>query len=167
MDLGRPGKGVKVDFWLRTEWFVFYCVFFLAIPQQIRSRSGSALLQSQSSTEDTKEEPPEVKQEPDDPSAQVTAPKPASEDVNEMKARRDEEERERERREREREREKEKEKEREREKEKEKEKEREREKQKQKESEKERESKEKEKGKHEDGRKKEAEVIKQLKAELK
>uniref|UniRef100_A0A8B9MPL6 E3 ubiquitin protein ligase n=1 Tax=Accipiter nisus TaxID=211598 RepID=A0A8B9MPL6_9AVES len=118
-------------------------------------------------TEDTKEEPPEIKQEPDDPSAQVTAPKPASEDVNEMKARRDEEERERERREREREREKEREKEREREKEKEKEKEREREKQKQKESEKERESKEKEKGKHEDGRKKEAEVIKQLKAELK
>ncbi|NXY25653.1 BRE1A ligase, partial [Atrichornis clamosus] len=134
---------------------------------KIRSRSGSALLQSQSSTEDTKEEPPEVKQEPDDPSAQGSVPKAASEDVNEMKARRDEEERERERREREREREKEKEKEREREKEKEKEKEREREKQKQKESEKERESKEKEKGKHEDGRKKEAEVIKQLKAELK
>ncbi|NWV85082.1 BRE1A ligase, partial [Dasyornis broadbenti] len=134
---------------------------------KIRSRSGSALLQSQSSTEDTKEEPPEIKQEPDDPSAQVSVPKAASEDVNEMKARRDEEERERERREREREREKEKEKEREREKEKEKEKEREREKQKQKESEKERESKEKEKGKHEDGRKKEAEVIKQLKAELK
>ncbi|KAM6035180.1 E3 ubiquitin-protein ligase BRE1A isoform 1-T3 [Theristicus caerulescens] len=134
---------------------------------KIRSRSGSALLQSQSSTEDTKEEPPEIKQEPDDPSAQVSVPKAASEDINEMKARRDEEERERERREREREREKEKEKEREREKEKEKEKEREREKQKQKESEKERESKEKEKGKHEDGRKKEAEVIKQLKAELK
>ncbi|NXF00126.1 BRE1A ligase, partial [Menura novaehollandiae] len=134
---------------------------------KIRSRSGSALLQSQSSTEDTKEEPPEIKQEPDDPSAQASVPKAASEDVNEMKARRDEEERERERREREREREKEKEKEREREKEKEKEKEREREKQKQKESEKERESKEKEKGKHEDGRKKEAEVIKQLKAELK
>uniref|UniRef100_A0A8C5TWV4 E3 ubiquitin protein ligase n=1 Tax=Malurus cyaneus samueli TaxID=2593467 RepID=A0A8C5TWV4_9PASS len=134
---------------------------------KIRSRSGSALLQSQSSTEDTKEEPPEIKQEPDDPSAQVSVSKAASEDVNEMKARRDEEERERERREREREREKEKEKEREREKEKEKEKEREREKQKQKESEKERESKEKEKGKHEDGRKKEAEVIKQLKAELK
>ncbi|NXA68470.1 BRE1A ligase, partial [Mohoua ochrocephala] len=133
---------------------------------KIRSRSGSALLQSQSSTEDTKEEPPEIKQEPDDPSAQVSVPKAASKDVNEMKARRDEEERERERREREREREK-KEKEREREKEKEKEKEREREKQKQKESEKERESKEKEKGKHEDGRKKEAEVIKQLKAELK
>ncbi|NWV06822.1 BRE1A ligase, partial [Ptilonorhynchus violaceus] len=134
---------------------------------KIRSRSGSALLQSQSSTEDTKEEPAEIKQEPEDPSAQVSVPKAASEDVNEMKARRDEEERERERREREREREKEKEKEREREKEKEKEKEREREKQKQKESEKERESKEKEKGKHEDGRKKEAEVIKQLKAELK
>ncbi|NXO17359.1 BRE1A ligase, partial [Oriolus oriolus] len=134
---------------------------------KIRSRSGSALLQSQSSTEDTKEEPPEIKQEPDDASAHVSVPKAVSEDVNEMKARRDEEERERERREREREREKEKEKEREREKEKEKEKEREREKQKQKESEKERESKEKEKGKHEDGRKKEAEVIKQLKAELK
>ncbi|KAJ7396319.1 E3 ubiquitin-protein ligase BRE1A [Pitangus sulphuratus] len=134
---------------------------------KIRSRSGSALLQAQSSTEDTKEEPPEIKQEPEDPSAQVSVPKGAAEDVNEMKARRDEEERERERREREREREKEKEKEREREKEKEKEKEREREKLKQKESEKERESKEKEKGKHEDGRKKEAEVIKQLKAELK
>ncbi|OXB63757.1 hypothetical protein ASZ78_005211 [Callipepla squamata] len=134
---------------------------------KIRSRSGSALLQSQSSTEDTKEEPPEIKQEPDDPSAQVSAPKAASEEASEVKARRDEEERERERREREREREKEKEKEREREKEKEKEKEREREKQKQKESEKERESKEKEKGKHEDGRKKEAEAIKQLKAELK
>ncbi|OPJ69125.1 E3 ubiquitin-protein ligase BRE1A [Patagioenas fasciata monilis] len=40
---------------------------------KIRSRSGSALLQSQSSTEDTKEEPPEIKQEPDDPSAQVKA----------------------------------------------------------------------------------------------
>ncbi|KAI1239692.1 hypothetical protein IHE44_0011116 [Lamprotornis superbus] len=133
---------------------------------KIRSRTGSALLQSQSSTEDSKEEPAEIKQEPDDPSAQVSVPKAASEDVNEMKARRDEEERERERREREREREKEKEKEKEREREKEKEKEREREKQKQKESEKERESKEKEKGKHEDGRK-EAEVIKQLKAELK
>ncbi|XP_063245310.1 E3 ubiquitin-protein ligase BRE1A isoform X1 [Prinia subflava] len=132
---------------------------------KIRSRSGSALLQSQSSAEDTKEEPTEIKQEPDDPSAQVSVPKAAFEDVHETKARRDEEERERERREREREREKEKEKEREREKEKEKE--REREKQKQKESEKERESKEKEKGKHEDGRKKEAEVIKQLKAELK
>ncbi|NXS86294.1 BRE1A ligase, partial [Erpornis zantholeuca] len=134
---------------------------------KIRSRSGSALLQSQSSTEDTKEEPPEIKQEPDDPSAQVSVPKAASEDVDEMKAGRDEEELEWERWKREREREKEKEKEREREKEKEKEKEREREKQKQKESEKERESKEKEKGKHEDGRKKEAEVIKQLKAELK
>ncbi|NXX25937.1 BRE1A ligase, partial [Nicator chloris] len=134
---------------------------------KIRSRSGSALLQSQSSTEDTKEEPAEIKQEPDGPSAQVSVPKAAFEDGHEMKARRDEEERERERREREREREKEKEKEREREKEKEKEKEREREKQKQKESEKERELKEKEKGKHEDGRKKEAEVIKQLKAELK
>uniref|UniRef100_A0A803YLT4 E3 ubiquitin protein ligase n=1 Tax=Meleagris gallopavo TaxID=9103 RepID=A0A803YLT4_MELGA len=130
---------------------------------KIRSRSGSALLQSQSSTEDTKEEPPEIKPEPDDPSAQASVPKAASEEACEVKARRDEEERERERREREREREKEKEKEREREKEKE----REREKQKQKESEKERESKEKEKGKHEDGRKKEAEVIKQLKAELK
>ncbi|KAL2294821.1 hypothetical protein Nmel_008574, partial [Mimus melanotis] len=64
---------------------------------KIRSRSGSALLQSQSSTEDTKEEPAEIKQEPDDPSAQVSVPKAASEDVNEMKARRDEEEQERER----------------------------------------------------------------------
>uniref|UniRef100_A0A8B9ITP3 E3 ubiquitin protein ligase n=1 Tax=Amazona collaria TaxID=241587 RepID=A0A8B9ITP3_9PSIT len=103
---------------------------------KIRSRSGNALLQSQSSTEETKEEPPEIKQELDDPSAQASVPKATPEDINEMKARRDEEERERERREREREREKEKEKEREREKEKEKE--REREKQKQKESEKER-----------------------------
>ncbi|TFK08095.1 60S ribosomal protein L3 [Platysternon megacephalum] len=129
-----------------------------------RSRSGSALLQSQSSTEEIKEEPPEVKQEPDDSSAQGSVPKAAPEDASDAKAKRDEEERERERREKEREREKEKEKEREREKEKEKE--REREKQKQKESEKEREST-KEKGKHEDGRKKEAEVIKQLKADLK
>ncbi|XP_017597868.1 PREDICTED: E3 ubiquitin-protein ligase BRE1A-like [Corvus brachyrhynchos] len=64
---------------------------------KIRSRSGSALLQSQSSTEDTKEEPPEIKQEPDDPSAQVSVPKAASEDVNEIRARRDEEEREQER----------------------------------------------------------------------
>uniref|UniRef100_A0A8C9FIA0 E3 ubiquitin protein ligase n=1 Tax=Pavo cristatus TaxID=9049 RepID=A0A8C9FIA0_PAVCR len=139
----------------------------LRYKRKLREAHGSALLQSQSSTEDTKEEPPEIKQEPDDPSVQVSAPKAASEEASEVKARRDEEERERERREREREREKEKEKEREREKEKEKEKEREREKQKQKESEKERESKEKEKGKHEDGRKKEAELIKQLKAELK
>ncbi|KAM7165674.1 E3 ubiquitin-protein ligase BRE1A isoform 1-T3 [Macrochelys suwanniensis] len=127
-----------------------------------RSRSGSALLQSQSSTEETKEEPPEIKQEPDDSSAQASVPKAAPEDASDAKAKRDEEERERERREKEREKEKEK----EREREKEKEKEREREKQKQKESEKEREST-KEKGKHEDGRKKEAEVIKQLKADLK
>lgn len=146
--------------------FVFL-IISPAVPCQIRSRSGSALLQSQSSAEDTKEEPAKIKQEPDDPSAQVPVAKAAAEDVHELKARRDEEERERERREREREREKEKEREREREREKEKEKERERERQKQKESEKERESKEKEKGKHEDGRKKEAEVIKQLKAELK
>ncbi|XP_059692940.1 E3 ubiquitin-protein ligase BRE1A-like, partial [Haemorhous mexicanus] len=54
---------------------------------KIRSRSGSALLQSQSSTEDTKEEPAEIKQEPADPSAHGTVPKAASEDVNEMKAR--------------------------------------------------------------------------------
>lgn len=146
--------------------FVFL-IISPAVPCQIRSRSGSALLQSQSSAEDTKEEPAKIKQEPDDPSAQGPVAKAAAEDVHELKARRDEEERERERREREREREKEKEREREREREKEKEKERERERQKQKESEKERESKEKEKGKHEDGRKKEAEVIKQLKAELK
>ncbi|XP_072511163.1 E3 ubiquitin-protein ligase BRE1A [Notamacropus eugenii] len=129
-----------------------------------RLRSGSGLLQSQSSTEDSKEEPVEVKQEPEDSSTQTSAPKSAQEEASETKAKRDEEERERERREKEREREKEKEKEREREKEKE----REREKQKQKESEKDRESsKDKEKGKHEDGRKKEAELIKQLKAELK
>ncbi|XP_048359392.1 E3 ubiquitin-protein ligase BRE1A [Sphaerodactylus townsendi] len=131
-----------------------------------RSRSGSALLHSQSSTEDTKEEPPDIKQEPDDISALSMASKAPPEDAPEIKAKRDEEERERERREREREKEKEKEKDREREKEKEKE--REREKQKQKESEKEREStKEKDKGKHDDGRKKEAELIKQLKADLK
>ncbi|XP_062985236.1 E3 ubiquitin-protein ligase BRE1A [Elgaria multicarinata webbii] len=121
-----------------------------------RSRSGSALLHSQSSTEDAKEEPPEIKQEPDDPQA-ATSKGPA-EDAPETKAKRDEEERER----------REKEKEKEREREKEKEKEREREKQKQKESEKEKEStKEKDKGKHEDGRKKEAELVKQLKADLK
>ncbi|XP_077028272.1 E3 ubiquitin-protein ligase BRE1A-like [Agelaius phoeniceus] len=82
---------------------------------KIHSRSGSALLQSQSSAEDTKEEPAEIKQEPDDPSAQVTVPKAAFEDVNEMKARQDEEERVQVRWEREREREKEKEKEKERE----------------------------------------------------
>ncbi|XP_015278574.1 PREDICTED: E3 ubiquitin-protein ligase BRE1A [Gekko japonicus] len=133
-----------------------------------RSRSGSALLHSQSSTEDTKEELPEIKQEPDDVSAPSASSKAPPEDTSETKAKRDEEERERERREKEREREKEKEKEKEREREKEKEKEREREKQKQKESEKERESaKEKDKGKHDDGRKKEAELIKQLKADLK
>ncbi|XP_020646802.1 E3 ubiquitin-protein ligase BRE1A [Pogona vitticeps] len=133
-----------------------------------RSRSGSALLHSQSSTEDVKEEPPEIKQEPEDPSSQAATSKGASEDAPEAKAKRDEEERERERREKEREREKEKEKEKEKEREREKEKEREREKQKQKESEKEREStKEKDKGKHDDGRKKEAELVKQLKADLK
>ncbi|XP_058025006.1 E3 ubiquitin-protein ligase BRE1A isoform X2 [Ahaetulla prasina] len=130
-----------------------------------RSRSGSALLHSQSSTEDAKEEPPEIKQEAEDPSHAATSKGP-SEDALETKAKRDEEERERERREKEREREKEKEKEKEREREKEKE--REREKQKQKESEKEREStKEKDKGKHDDGRKREAELVKQLKADLK
>ncbi|XP_066470135.1 E3 ubiquitin-protein ligase BRE1A [Tiliqua scincoides] len=129
-----------------------------------RSRSGSALLHSQSSTEDTKEGPPEIKQEVDDSSSQPVASKAPPEDVSETKAKRDEEERERERREKEREREKEK----EREREKEKEKEREREKQKQKESEKEREStKDKDKGKHDDGRKKDAELVKQLKADLK
>ncbi|XP_074053706.1 E3 ubiquitin-protein ligase BRE1A isoform X1 [Macrotis lagotis] len=131
-----------------------------------RLRSGSGLLQSQSSTEDSKEESVEVKQEPDDSSNQPSGPRAAQEEASETKAKKDEEERERERREKEREREKEKEKEKEREREKEKE--REREKQKQKESEKDRESsKDKEKGKHEDGRKKEAELIKQLKAELK
>ncbi|XP_070598506.1 E3 ubiquitin-protein ligase BRE1A isoform X1 [Erythrolamprus reginae] len=130
-----------------------------------RSRSGSAVLHSQSSTEDTKEEPPEIKQEAEDPSHAATSKGP-SEDALETKAKRDEEEREKERREKEREREKEKEKEKEREREKEKE--REREKQKQKESEKEREStKEKDKGKHDDGRKREAELVKQLKADLK
>ncbi|KAG8130439.1 hypothetical protein E2320_017039 [Naja naja] len=130
-----------------------------------RSRSGSGVLHSQSSTEDAKEEPPEIKQEAEDPSHAATSKGP-SEDTLETKAKRDEEERERERREKEREREKEKEKEKEREREKEKE--REREKQKQKESEKEREStKEKDKGKHDDGRKREAELVKQLKADLK
>ncbi|KAG5213000.1 hypothetical protein JEQ12_008786 [Ovis aries] len=123
-----------------------------------RLRSGSALLQSQSSTEDPKDEPAEPKQDPEDLAAQSAASKASQEEVNEIKSKRDEEERERERRE----------KEREREREREKEKEREREKQKLKESEKERESaKDKEKGKHDDGRKKEAEIIKQLKIELK
>ncbi|KAI5942096.1 E3 ubiquitin-protein ligase BRE1A [Manis javanica] len=123
-----------------------------------RLRSGSALLQSQSSTEDPKDEPAEPKQDPEDSPAQSSASKASQEEVSEAKSKRDEEERERERRE----------KEREREREREKEKEREREKQRPKESERERESaKDKEKGKHDDGRKKEAEVIKQLKVELK
>uniref|UniRef100_A0A3Q2GXY3 E3 ubiquitin protein ligase n=1 Tax=Equus caballus TaxID=9796 RepID=A0A3Q2GXY3_HORSE len=123
-----------------------------------RLRSGSALLQSQSSTEDPKDEPAELKQDSEDLSTQSSASKGSQEEANEIKSKRDEEERERERRE----------KEREREREREKEKEREREKQKLKESEKERDSaKEKEKGKHDDGRKKEAEIIKQLKIELK
>uniref|UniRef100_A0A2K6GLY2 E3 ubiquitin protein ligase n=1 Tax=Propithecus coquereli TaxID=379532 RepID=A0A2K6GLY2_PROCO len=122
-----------------------------------RLRSGSALLQSQSSTEDAKDEPAELKQDSEDLSTQSSASKASQEDANEIKSKRDEEERERERRE----------KEREREREREKEKEREREKQKLKESEKERDSaKDKEKGKHDDGRKKEAEIIKQLKIEL-
>uniref|UniRef100_A0A2K5X9N5 E3 ubiquitin protein ligase n=1 Tax=Mandrillus leucophaeus TaxID=9568 RepID=A0A2K5X9N5_MANLE len=123
-----------------------------------RLRSGSALLQSQSSTEDPKDEPAELKPDSEDLSSQSSASKASQEDANEIKSKRDEEERERERRE----------KEREREREREKEKEREREKQKLKESEKERDSaKDKEKGKHDDGRKKEAEIIKQLKIELK
>ena len=134
------------------------CAAFLSLPSQTRLRSGSALLQSQSSTEDPKDEPAELKQDPEDVAAQSAASKASQEEVNEIKSKRDEEVRERERRE----------KEREREREREKEKEREREKQKLKESEKERESaKEKEKGKHDDGRKKEAEIIKQLKIELK
>lgn len=154
---------------MKTCVFLFFLGLFpvqisSAVLSQTRSRSGSAVLHSQSSTEDVKEEMPEVKQEPEDPPAQVATSKAPAEDAPEARAKRDEEERERERREKEREREKEK----EREREKEKEKEREREKQKQKESEKERESaKEKDKGKHEDGRKKEAELIKQLKADLK
>uniref|UniRef100_A0A8C0R4B0 E3 ubiquitin protein ligase n=1 Tax=Canis lupus dingo TaxID=286419 RepID=A0A8C0R4B0_CANLU len=132
--------------------------FFSVFVSQTRLRSGSALLQSQSSTEDPKDEPAELKQDPEDVPAQSSASKASQEEVNEIKSKRDEEERERERRE----------KEREREREREKEKEREREKQKLKESEKERDSaKDKEKGKHDDGRKKEAEVIKQLKIELK
>lgn len=142
------------------------CVCFPVVLLQTRSRSSSAVLHSQSSMEDTKEGPPELKQELDDSSSQPVASKAPPEDISEIKAKREEEERERERREKEREREKEKEKEREREKEKEKE--REREKQKQKESEKERESaKDKDKGKHDDGRKKDAELVKQLKADLK
>lgn len=121
-----------------------------------RLRSGSALLQSQSSTEDPKDEPTELKPDSEDLATHSSVLKASQED--EVKSKRDEEERERERRE----------KEREREREREKEKEREREKQKLKESEKERDSvKDKEKGKHDDGRKKEAEVIKQLKIELK
>lgn len=121
-----------------------------------RLRSGSALLQSQSSTEDPKDEPTELKQDAEDLATHSSALKASQED--EVKSKRDEEERERERRE----------KEREREREREKEKEREREKQKLKESEKERDPvKDKDKGKHDDGRKKEAEVIKQLKTELK
>lgn len=129
----------------------------LFVPQT-RLRSGTALLQSQSSTEDPKDEPVELKQDSEDLAAQSSAAKASQEEASEIKSKRDEEERERERRE----------KEREREREREKEKEREREKQKLKESEKERDSaKDKEKGKHDDGRKKEAEVIKQLKIELK
>nr|XP_038965780.1 E3 ubiquitin-protein ligase BRE1A isoform X2 [Rattus norvegicus] len=121
-----------------------------------RLRSGSALLQSQSSTEDAKDEPTELKQDSEDLATHSSALKASQED--EVKSKRDEEERERERRE----------KEREREREREKEKEREREKQKLKESEKERDPvKDKDKGKHDDGRKKEAEIIKQLKTELK
>lgn len=132
------------------------CVFPCLV-SQTRLRSGSALLQSQSSTEDPKDEPTELKQDSEDLSTHP-ASKASQEDANEVKSKRDEEERERERRE----------KEREREREREKEKEREREKQKLKESEKERDSaKDKEKGKHDDGRKKEAEIIKQLKIELK
>ena len=114
------------------------CAAFLSLPSQTRLRSGSALLQSQSSTEDPKDEPAELKQDSEDLATQSAASKASQEEVNEIKSKRDEEERERERRE----------KEREREREREKEKEREREKQKLKESEKERESaKDKEKGK--------------------
>lgn len=139
-------------------WLPQVVCFFSVFVSQTRLRSGSALLQSQSSTEDPKDEPAELKQDPEDVPAQSSASKASQEEVNEIKSKRDEEERERERRE----------KEREREREREKEKEREREKQKLKESEKERDSaKDKEKGKHDDGRKKEAEVIKQLKIELK
>ncbi|XP_029430751.1 E3 ubiquitin-protein ligase BRE1A [Rhinatrema bivittatum] len=126
---------------------------------KVRSRSGSLLLQTQSSTEDVKEELPEVKQEPEEPfstPAPGPAPKPGVEEPAEPKVKREEEERER------------REKEREREREKEKEREREKQREKQREFEKERESSSsKEKGKHEDGKKKEVELIKQLKADLK
>ncbi|XP_030077458.1 E3 ubiquitin-protein ligase BRE1A isoform X2 [Microcaecilia unicolor] len=130
---------------------------------KVRSRSGSLLLQTQSSTEDVKEELLEIKQEAEETSSTQTpgpASKPGAEEPVETKVKREEEDRERERREKEREREREKEREREREKQKEK----------QREFEKERESSSsssKEKGKHEDGKKKEGELIKQLKADLK
>nr|XP_033775402.1 E3 ubiquitin-protein ligase BRE1A [Geotrypetes seraphini] len=126
---------------------------------KVRSRSGSLLLQTQSSTEDVKEELSEVKQEAEEPPSAPTpgsAPKSGAEEPVETKVKREEEDREREKREKEREREKEK--------------EREKQKEKQREFEKERESSSsssKEKGKHEDGKKKESELIKQLKADLK
>ncbi|XP_067865788.1 E3 ubiquitin-protein ligase BRE1A [Heterodontus francisci] len=115
-----------------------------------RGPSGSQL---QSGAEQVKEEPPEVKQEPEEPGS-----KKEKEEAEAAKARKQQQQEE----------EKEKEKERERER-REKEKERAREKGREKEAEKERDKaeKERERSKPEDAKKKEVEMVKQLRGELK
>ncbi|XP_069088997.1 E3 ubiquitin-protein ligase BRE1A [Pleurodeles waltl] len=114
---------------------------------KIRLRNSSQFLQSQSSTEDVKEEALEIKADPDEPFTAPGAAAKPSDDVPEVKVK--EEDRDRDKREKERE------------------KEREKHREKQKEPDKERESSSKEKSKHEDGKRREADVIKQLKADLK
>ncbi|XP_006012309.1 E3 ubiquitin-protein ligase BRE1A [Latimeria chalumnae] len=143
---------------------------------KVKSRGAFALLQAQSSTEEVKDEPPEVKQEPEEAAAipslapmlvqssaaSAALVKSEREEGGESRSRREEEEQQhqqqqREQRERER-REREKEREREKLKERLKEAERERERES---------TKEREKGKPDEGRKKDGDAIKQLRAELK
>ena len=61
---------------------VTVCAAFLPLPSQTRLRSGSALLQSQSSTEDPKDEPAELKQDSEDLATQSAASKASQEEVN-------------------------------------------------------------------------------------
>ncbi|XP_069485088.1 E3 ubiquitin-protein ligase BRE1A isoform X2 [Ambystoma mexicanum] len=114
---------------------------------KIRMRNSSALLQSQSSTEDVKEEALDIKADPDETFTTPGMTAKSSEDIPEVKVK--EEDRDRDKREKERE------------------KEREKHREKQKEPDKERDSSSKEKSKHEDGKRREADIIKQLKTDLK
>ncbi|XP_043939961.1 E3 ubiquitin-protein ligase BRE1A [Protopterus annectens] len=119
---------------------------------KVRMRGGVPILQAQSSTEETKEENPIVKSELEESSITLTPTnqvKVEKEEIGDIRVKKEEEEeKETEKREKEREREREKEKQRDRSKEKDR-------------------DSGKEKCKSEDGKKKEAEMVKQLRTELK